>query len=184
MYIISRKLTKLLRHNLDNIEHDNAGYVEFNIIKKILPNITIEIIKEIVKNDKKNRFDIKISENKFFIRANQGHSSGNIDENEIFEIITKPIYGVYHGTYSDKVDSIFKNGLSKMNRKHIHIAESDSSISGKRKSADTKIYIDMKTAINDGIVFFRSKNNVILTRGNDDGILLPKYLSLKYIKID
>ena len=65
-----------------------------------------------------------------------------------------------------------------MKRRHIHIVESDSAISGKRKSANIKIYIKMKEAMDDGYKFYRSANGVILTPGNQDGILPPKYFHL------
>ena len=38
----------------------------------------------------------------------------------------------------------------------------------------------MKSAIEDGIKFYQSENKCILTPGNDDGILLPKY----FLKIE
>ena len=177
-YRMSKKLVWLLRHQLDKIKHDSLGYVLYDDILLFLPNMTIDILKEIVETDIKNRFHLKNDKNHFYIRANQGHSTGNLDDDIMMEIIKEPIKGCYHGTYKDKVKSIMTTGLSRMNRKHIHIAESDDSISGKRKSADTKIYINMELAMEDGIEFYRSKNNVILTRGNSDGILLPKYLFL------
>ena len=98
----------------------------------------------------------------------------------MLEILNEPIIGCYHGTYIDKVDLIIKNGLSKMSRRHIHISESDDAISGKRASSNVKIHIDMEKALNDGIKFYRSSNGVILTPGNENGILDSKY----FIKIE
>lgn len=178
-YRMSKKLVGLLRHQLDKINHNNIGYVLYDDIIKFIPNMTIDILKEIVETDKKNRFHLKNIDNNFYIRANQGHSTGDLDDSIMMEIIKEPIVGCYHGTYKDKIKSIMTTGLSRMNRKHIHIAESDDSISGKRKSADTKIYINMELAMKDGIKFYRSNNNVILTGGNNNGILLPKYFFYK-----
>lgn len=54
-----------------------------------------------------------------------------------------------------------------MSRNHIHFApglpQEDGVISGMRKSCDVYIYIDMVQAIKDGIDFYISSNNVILT---------------------
>jgi 2'-phosphotransferase len=59
-----------------------------------------------------------------------------------------------------------KNGLSPMGRKHVHFAKGDSTdqtvISGMRQTASVKIYIDMASAMEDGIEFFESDNGVIL----------------------
>ena len=46
-----------------------------------------------------------------------------------------------------------------------------------RKSCDIYIYVDLKRALQDGIKFYLSKNNVILTTGNSDGFLQPKYFA-------
>lgn len=62
-----------------------------------------------------------------------------------------------------------------MRRKHIHFAKSDSSISGLRNNAQIHIYIDLARALRDGIKFYESDNGVILTAGNADGFLEPKY---------
>ena len=177
---ISRTITKILRHKLNTIKHDESGFVLVSDLIKKIPKLTINSLKDIVKTDNKNRFDIKEINNNLYVRANQGHSSGILNDDKMFETINDPINGCYHGTYSDKVDLIVKNGLSIMKRKHIHIAESDDSISGKRKNCNVKIYIDTEKAMNDGIKFYKSSNNVILTRGNNMGILESKY----FIKIE
>lgn len=40
---------------------------------------------------------------------------------------------------------------------------------------DILIYLDIEKAIKDGIEFYVSKNGVILSPGNQDGIIEPKY---------
>ena len=90
-------------------------------------------------------------------------------------LLEKQIPGCYHATYMNNLNSIKKNGISRMKRKHIHIAESDEAKSGKRSSCNVKILINMELAINDGIKFYKSENGVILTEGDKNGLLLPKY---------
>ena len=177
---ISRKVTRILRHKLNTIKHDEEGFVLVNDLNKKIPELNINNLKQIVKTDNKNRFDLKEINNLYYVRANQGHSSGNLNDDKMLEKINEPVIGCYHGTYIDKVNLIQKNGLSKMSRKHIHICESDNAISGKRASCNVKIYIDMEKALNDGIKFYRSSNGVILTSGNQHGILESKY----FIKIE
>ena len=65
-----------------------------------------------------------------------------------------------------------------MSRNHIHFApgmpKEEGVISGMRATCDIYIEIDMEAAIKDGIKFYISSNNVILTEGVD-GVLSPKY---------
>ena len=175
---VGRTMTKILRHELYNYAHDEEGFVELNLLlqsNKIFDEVNLEDIKKIVDSDNKSRFSLNYKGNKIFIRANQGHSSGNLNDNNMLTLINKQIQGCYHATYSINLNSIKKNGISKMKRKHIHIAESDEAKSGKRSSCDVKILINMELAIYDGIKFYRSENGVILTEGDENGLLLPKY---------
>lgn len=84
-----------------------------------------------------------------------------------------------HGTFLKNWDDIKKKGLSRMKRNHIHFAtglpKDKSVISGIRKSAEVFIYINLRLAIREGLQFFRSANNVILSSGDENGIILPKY---------
>jgi len=68
-----------------------------------------------------------------------------------------------------------------MNRQHIHLSEDfpglKSVISGMRSNCEIAIYIDVKKAMLDGIKFYRSTNNVILSPGDESGFLKPKYFS-------
>ena len=177
---LSKQLSFYLRHGLEKykIPHDSNGFVELDFLLglKDFSDITIDMVKQVVDNNTKKRFDMQIIDDKIYIRANQGHSSGKLDDTKMLEKITKPVKGCFHGTYKKHLVSIKKNGLSRMSRKHIHIAESEDVISGQRNNCNLYIYINMQLAINDGIKFYRSSNGVILTPGNSDGYLVPKYL--------
>merc|ERR1719352_1690678 len=101
-----------------------------------------------------------------------------VQDEELLEPITINCAGKYplvvHGTYCALFDQIFATGqgLKTMGRNHIHFAmhlpgpsESQRVISGLRADADIAIVIDMEQALGDGIKFYRSKNNVLLTPG-------------------
>ena len=66
-----------------------------------------------------------------------------------------------------------------MKRNHIHFSAgelgTDGVISGMRSSAQVYIYIDVHKAMRDGLQFFRSANNVILSPGNADGVIESQY---------
>lgn len=66
-----------------------------------------------------------------------------------------------------------------MNRNHIHFAKGlpadGSVISGMRTNCQVYIYINLELALAEGIKFYRSANEVLLSPGNEKGIILPKY---------
>jgi 2'-phosphotransferase len=184
----SRQLIKILRHNLVylGLVPDSEGYVSLTDIKKTVSNLadlTIPQVLEIVKLDNKGRMSTKTFNEELYIRANQGHSAdvGALinDEHSLTRILV-PINGVFHATYKNLFIPISRMGLKRMTRKHIHIAKSLTAKSGKRSDCDLLVYIDMKAAMNDGILFYESENGVILTEGKD-GVLEPKYLKYVYL---
>lgn len=85
---------------------------------------------------------------------------------------------VIHGTYTEPWKVIKTKGLSTMNRTHIHMASGkfgeEGVISGMRKSAEVFIYIDVSKALSQGIKFYVSDNGVILSAGNENGIIPPE----------
>jgi 2'-phosphotransferase len=115
------------------------------------------------------------------IRANQGHSHtsaanvGIVDE-AIHEVVTEPLPYLVHGTKSKYADSIRATGLNRMARSHIHFISTPDAKSGFRPSSDALIHVDMKAAMEGGIVFYRSANDVILSEGID-GIIPAQYIS-------
>jgi 2'-phosphotransferase len=169
----SRFLTKILRHKLVelNIPIDQEGYVElFPLLQKfdILRELSLDKIKEIVETDKKYRYALKMVNTVWFIRANQGHSKtvGDcMDPDKAMTRITEPISGVFHATYKKLYDLILQTGLQSMGRKHIHMAKSVDAKSGKRNNCDMFVYIDMCSAMKQGIEFYESQNGVILSEG-------------------
>ncbi|KAJ2937493.1 hypothetical protein O0L34_g17537 [Tuta absoluta] len=191
LYRLSKTLTWLLRHSAkkEGLHISPEGYVP---VDEILRHSRIaqlkykqEDIEKVVAEDKKQRFVLKKTEGRLFIKACQGHSVPLLKAEHT--PITEPIYDiVVHGTYLHAWPSILKQGLSRCNRQHIHFAKGTpkdkSVISGLRGNVEVYIYVDLKKALEDGLKFFESENGVILTEGKD-GFLDPKYF-LKVIKVD
>jgi 2'-phosphotransferase len=151
-----------------------------------------DIIHEIVRNCKKQRFMLIERDGSLYIRANQGHSGSvaeKIDPEQLLIEIDSPdkIPCVVHGTFSQNWESISRTGLNKMSRQMIHFAsglpENREVISGMRKSCDVYIYIDAASAMAAGIKFFISSNGVILSEGID-GIIAPEYFAKVEFKSD
>eukprot|EP01071_Lankesteria_metandrocarpae_P006201 Lankesteria_metandrocarpae@DN4273_c1_g1_i1.p1 len=115
-----------------------------------------------------------------YIRANQGHSINIVEQHAIGQIIKSPgeVPVCLHGTFYRCWGSISKTGLRRMQRNAIHFAAGlpgdEDVLSGMRKTAEIIIYLDVAFAMQDGITFYRSENNVILSSGVD-GVIQPKY---------
>jgi 2'-phosphotransferase len=180
----SKAMSKLLRHSLDkfNSKQSDGSVLIEELLNKLesteTKNINLEIIKHIVRNCLKQRF--QINSDKTRIRCVQGHSSEIIDSNNLATLIKEPIENVVHMSYINIIKDIKKTGLSKMKRTHIHFAEVSDSIL-LRKGCNLEIGINMNTAMADGIQFFRAENKVIISPGNKDGFIPFKHLTLRFI---
>ena len=103
---------------------------------------------------------------------------------------------VVHGTTTKAWELIRQSGgLKPMTRNHVHfatglpaeIAEIDNEkasevskgsapvISGMRNSSTILIYIDIHKAISEGLKFWQSLNGVILSAGDETGLIRTKY---------
>lgn len=175
---LSKMLSYLLRHSAHshNLSIDSQGFVPVAEIIQLL-NVSFADIEQVVQCNKKQRFTLKQEPNTtgiYYIRANQGHSFSVPDLD--LALISEPLESCFHGTYQSVLPAILNSGgLSKMQRNHIHMTHSLDSISGIRHSVDALIHIDMKAAMQDGIAFYHSQNNVILTEGDSNGFLSSKY---------
>ncbi|XP_067374016.1 tRNA 2'-phosphotransferase 1 [Channa argus] len=146
---------------------------------------SLEDMERIVATNDKQRFKLRShpEDGRLQIRANQGHSV-QVTDLELKPVLAGspdcPANGV-HGSYLHNWSSIQQHGLSRMKRTHIHLASGlpgeDGVVSGMRKDCDLAIFIDVPKALADGIKFFWSENGVLLTTGDAEGKLLPKYFS-------
>jgi putative RNA 2'-phosphotransferase len=157
----ARQLTFALRHKPEDFALTvlDGGWVE---IDKVL--IAFEMrygdLELIVLTDNKGRFSF--SEDKKFIRANQGHSI-NID----LQLDPKePPEFLYHGTVEKYMPWIKKEGLKKMSRNHVHLSSNLQTAEQVASRRDTKnVILEVRTLemYNDGFKFFLSENGVWLT---------------------
>ena len=181
---LSKSLAWLLRHNAESegFTFMEGGYlpVEDVLKHKRFTGFNLTDVEEVVRNCDKQRYTLNVGDDgRLLIRANQGHSIKNVQVD--MEEITNPddAQKVIHGTNFKAWNGIQQSGLSRMKRNHIHFAAgepgSEGVISGMRSSAQVYIYIDVHSAMKDGLKFFRSSNNVILSPGNDQGVIPPKY---------
>ena len=173
---LSKFISLILRHKPEiiNLKLDSKGYADTELlINNINENsdyeIDFEILKQIVDTDDKQRYSFNEDYTK--IRANQGHSI-NVD---VGLEVKQPPDILYHGTSSNYIFSIIKNGINSKSRMYVHLSKDiKTAISvGKRHGKPVVLEINAKRMYKDGIKFYLSKNNVWLT----------KYVPSKYIKI-
>lgn len=189
---ISKMFSYVLRHaahKLDvNIRKD--GFVRLREIMKLrnFKPYVLEELMAVVYFDEKERYTmVREFDGELLIRANQGHTMKVVEDDLLLEPVTDPseISECVHGTYLVHWPFIKRQGLSKVARNHIHLANGlpeDGKIRGMRSTAELFVYVDVQKAMDDGIVFFKSKNEVVLTQGFD-GWLPVKYFQ-KVVRID
>lgn len=158
-------ISLILRHKPEviGITLDNKGYADVNeLIKGVNKSgryLDLDILKEIVKTDKKGRYSFNDDFSK--IRANQGHSiKVNIEMKEL----TPPKF-LYHGTSDKNLKSIVTDGIKKMNRLHVHLSDNiETAIQvGKRHGNPIILKINTEKMSSHGYKFYLSENGVWLT---------------------
>ncbi|XP_019500866.1 PREDICTED: tRNA 2'-phosphotransferase 1 isoform X1 [Hipposideros armiger] len=183
---LSKALSYALRHGALKLGLPMGadGFVPLGALLQLpqFHSFSAEDVQRVVDTSGKQRFALKPGDPSTgpLIRANQGHSL-QVPELELMPLETPqalPLMLV-HGTFWQHWPSILLKGLSCRGRTHIHLAPGlpgdPGVISGMRPNCEVAVFINGPLALADGIPFFRSANGVILTPGNTDGFLLPKY---------
>ncbi|XP_041517574.1 tRNA 2'-phosphotransferase 1 isoform X1 [Microtus oregoni] len=183
---LSKALSYVLRHGALKLGLPMRadGFVPLRSLLQLpqFHSFSIEDVQRVVDTNGKQRFALQPGEPSTgpLIRANQGHSL-QVPKLELMPLETPqalPLMLV-HGTFWKHWPSILLKGLSCQGRAHIHLASGlpgdPGVISGMRPNCDVAVFIDGPLALADGIPFFRSANGVILTPGDAEGFLLPKY---------
>lgn len=181
----SKTLAWILRHGAkaEGIAMRPDGYV---LVADLIQNhrlrdLDFASLEKLVKNDHKERYSLMCESGVWFIRANQGHSMKTV-QMELQPITSAAdIAMAVHGTTREAWRSISTQGLSKMKRNHIHLAQGiagqtgQNVISGMRQSSQILIYIDVQKALDSGLKFFLSTNGVVLSEGDENGFIAPEY---------
>ncbi|KAH8815810.1 KptA family-domain-containing protein [Xylogone sp. PMI_703] len=202
--LVSKALSKLLRHaaNEAGLELDSEGFARVDQVMKWQRlkslGVTFADIRKAVEDNEKKRFSMKPNPalsspdpsseepSDWMIRANQGHSIAiesaallkpiTLEENNIPDIV---VHGTYFGTYESILET---GGLKRMDRTHIHFStglpedKESGVISGMRSNAELLIYIDVRKSLEEkALIWWISDNGVVLTEGNEDGIVEMKY---------
>lgn len=131
----------------------------------------------------------------YLIRANQGHSLKVESEGLLAPVTAEnmpemAVHGTTHGAWPLILAT---GGLKPMGRTHVHFAsglpagfkplddqdvkdeEAAPVISGMRKSSSVLVYLDLAKAVNAGLTFWLSDNGVILTEGDEEGLVKTEF---------
>ncbi|KAJ7105472.1 KptA family-domain-containing protein [Mycena crocata] len=185
---MSRELSYLLRHgaHTEALPIRPDGYVNVDVLlrHRTLRGIDFAMLENIVKADQKSRYHLLYDPrdgpaNAWWIRANQGHSMADISLDLRRIKHANEIRMAVHGTSMAAWESIAKQGLSRMSRNHIHLAQGvvGDVISGMRHSSEILIFIDVARALAADIKFYISSNGVVLTPGDELGFLHRHFFS-------
>ncbi|KAE9255360.1 hypothetical protein PF004_g609 [Phytophthora fragariae] len=193
---LSKTLAYALRHGAEKLQLDMrpSGFVSLTHLLSLplFQSYTEQQVDEVVRSNAKKRFSITTDASGAvkFIRANQGHTLQLVQDEELLTPLEDPdaIDKCVHGTYLKFWESIWSSGLSKMQRNHIHFAErevmDDEVVSGMRSNCNMLLYVDFPMAVKDGIKFYKSSNNVVLSPGlGDTGVIDRRYF-LRAVKRD
>ncbi|MBV1907939.1 MAG: RNA 2'-phosphotransferase [Kangiellaceae bacterium] len=160
----SKYLSYILRHHPEEIgvDMDSKGWVNVEqlIDKSIQYGQLLDnsLVTQIVSTNNKQRF--AISGNGQMIRANQGHSV----KIELDLEATSPPAVLLHGTAQKNAEQINAQGLSKMQRHHVHLSQNkDTAMAvGCRYGKLLLLEIDATRMVDDGFVFYKTVNAVWL----------------------
>ncbi|MBA4187498.1 MAG: RNA 2'-phosphotransferase [Planctomycetaceae bacterium] len=161
---VSKFLSRILRHAPEELglTLETGGWVLIHDLLHACSvagmNITTAELDEVVQTCQKQRFAFDEGHTK--IRANQGHSA----EVDLQLEQAKPLGGLFHGTATRNLESILRDGLSKMTRHHVHLSEDVSTALkvGGRHGKPVVLEVDASRMVADGHVFFLSANGVWL----------------------
>ena len=170
---ISKFLSLILRHKPETIGLllDENGWADVEILLKACAGngnaFTRTELEEVVATNDKKRF--AFDETKTKIRASQGHS---IAVEIGFEEKIPPKV-LYHGTAEKNVKAIFKNGLQKRQRHHVHLSTETETARkvGIRYGKPVIFRIDAEKMSAENFKFYISANGVWLTDEVPPGFL-------------
>ena len=171
----SKFLSLILRHKPDvgNLKLDESGWAPVTDVMKALrsrfPSFSRGDLDTLVETNDKKRF--AFNERGDRIRANQGHSV-EVDL-KLAEAVPPPV--LYHGTKTQFMDSIMREGLKPGSRQHVHLSrdvETALIVANRRSGSNVILHVDTSKVVGP---FFLSDNGVWLTGAVPPNALLPVY---------
>lgn len=161
----SKRLSWLLRHGASEVglDMDEAGWVEVDAVLRTLRMSAAELDMVVRQNDKRR---LQLVGGR--VRACQGHSIDNRAVTREGLERSWAIYAdaapVWHGTSVDVVASIAAQGISPVQRTHVHLAPSVTSKVGKRSAVHVMLEVSPARTQAAGVTLYQAPNGVVLAR--------------------
>lgn len=162
---ISRRMSAILRHRAGELglRMDAAGWVNLDELVAYL-RVPRRLVEEAVQHNNKARFEVHGER----IRASQGHSlEGMPVTQEALEASWTIFAGeesLWHGTRTDTIENIAREGILRGGRSHVHLAETRESQVGKRANVSVLLEVSPVKLRAAGQTIYKSPNGVILCR--------------------
>ena len=153
---ISSKMSYILRYNPGTLEMDDFGVVSVSQLADEL-GVTSETIRQIVSDDPKGRYVISGQG----IRAVQGHS---IPVSLVADVLENPTV-LFHGTKTDNLGSIYREGIKRGSRQHVHLSKEIEvawGVANRRKGQSVVLTVDAGQMAKDGLTLSVVENDVVL----------------------
>lgn len=172
----SKFLALVLRHDPGRIgiELDSAGWVPVDTLLTALKRhgrgLSRERLDRVVAAPGKKRYEY--DESRALIRASQGHSVAV----ELGYDPVEPPAVLYHGTATRFLDAIFREGIKRSKRHHVHLSrDMETAVSvGTRHGKPVVLSVDAARMTAERHVFYLSSNGVWLTEH-----VAPTYLAVE-----
>jgi len=190
---LSKAMTRVLRHSAarQGLSIGSDGYcpVEQLLALREFKELSCSLadVQDAVFSSDKKRFQLLERQGVLLVRAVQGHSMKSVSDEGLLQPVTLgdpdvPSF-VVHGTYKPCLESIKRQGLiaggGHTARNHVHFSPFEIGdgrvISGMRANCQIAIYLDLRAALAEGVPFYRSANEVILSPGLQ-GVVPAKYI--------
>ena len=195
---LSKNLSQILRHGVvDEGLVDCLDAEGFVPLARVLAlprfrGIGADEIRALVAADRKGRFELRDrTDGTVHVRATQGHTlRGDVlDDDAVATRLTRTsgIREAVHGTSMRAWERIRTHGLSRMRRRHVHMATGlpgDGEVrSGMRNDCEVAVWVDVERGVAEGVPFYVSANGVVLSPGEGDSGIVPARLFLRAHRI-
>ena len=189
MAAISKKLSMICRRSRE-FSRQKDGFIPWREIEAFFSRggnlhfgMAENEVKRIVNGEGGNfkmRFEWgKMKNGERALRTPQGHSKGSGVTSDYLPILQNPVVLV-HGTSLENAQGICTNGVSRVDRVHIHLGRMmNSKPVGIRHGSQVAILVGGNLCEADGIPIYQAANRVVLTEGRN-GVLPPKYITQAY----